>query len=175
LSVSSLFKTCADPLAQKYIRRLSPRSKALIRNGICVDGASPFGPIAHDISAKIAALIALTVGMVAVDPKRTWRQTQAGVAPNPNPCQLFPIAAHRRCRAFSRAWPRSQEAFAPCRRSPSQRKHIGQRFRAGQCQIPPDPRPSPAKQIQGRISAPFSLRPARLAKPRLRFLTSAIT
>ena len=42
--------------------------------------------------------IALTVGVVAsipnergVNPKRTWRQTQAGVAPNPNPCQLYPL------------------------------------------------------------------------------------
>jgi hypothetical protein len=44
------------------------------------------------------ALIALTVGVVpsipnqrGVNPKRTWRQTQAGVAPNPNPCQLYPL------------------------------------------------------------------------------------
>ena len=35
-----------------------------------------------------------------VDPKRTWRQTQADVAPNPNPCQLFPIAAHCRFEPF---------------------------------------------------------------------------
>ena len=33
-------------------------------------------------------------------PKRTWRQTQADVAPNPNPCQLFPIAAHCRFEPF---------------------------------------------------------------------------
>jgi hypothetical protein len=34
------------------------------------------------------------------NPKRTWRQTQADVAPNPNPCQLFPIAAHCRFEPF---------------------------------------------------------------------------
>ena len=34
------------------------------------------------------------------DPKRTWRQTQADVAPNPNPCQLFPIATHCRFEPF---------------------------------------------------------------------------
>jgi hypothetical protein len=34
------------------------------------------------------------------NPKRTWRQPQADVAPNPNPCQLFPIAAHCRFEPF---------------------------------------------------------------------------
>jgi hypothetical protein len=34
------------------------------------------------------------------NPKRTWRQPQADVAPNPNPCQLFPIAALCRFEPF---------------------------------------------------------------------------
>jgi hypothetical protein len=57
--------------------------------------------------AKPDALIALTVGTVpsipnghGANPKPTWRQPQADVAPNPNPCQLFPIAAHCRFEPF---------------------------------------------------------------------------
>jgi hypothetical protein len=49
------------------------------------------------------------------NPKRTWRQPQANVAPNPNPCQLFPIAAHCRFEPFQ-GLGRSRKrhsAFAP--------------------------------------------------------------
>jgi hypothetical protein len=63
------------------------------------------------------ALIALTVGMVpsipngrGASPKRTWRQTQAGAAPNSNPCQLPPIAAHCRFEPFQGLGHPSQEA-----------------------------------------------------------------
>jgi len=65
------------------------------------------------------------------DPKPTWRQPQAGVAPNPNPCQLLTRPPH--CRF---------EPFQGLGRS--RKRH-----------------------------SPFSLRQARLARPRLRFLTSA--
>jgi hypothetical protein len=83
------------------------------------------------------ALIALTVGMVpsipnrrGASPKPTWRQTQAGVAPNPNPCQLFPIAAHCRFEPFQ-GLARSRKrrpAFAPCRPFSFRRKHIRRQF-----------------------------------------------
>jgi hypothetical protein len=52
-------------------------------------------------------------------PKPTWRQTQAGVAPNPNPCQLFPIATHCRFEPFQGLGrPRKRHPLAaPCRSS----------------------------------------------------------
>jgi hypothetical protein len=51
-------------------------------------------------------------------PKWTWRRTQADVAPNPNPCQLFPIAAHCHFEPFQRLGRhrKRHSALAPCRR-----------------------------------------------------------
>ena len=49
------------------------------------------------------------------NPKRTWRQTQADVAPNPNPCQLFPIAAHCRFEPFQGLGRSRDPLRPPCR------------------------------------------------------------
>jgi hypothetical protein len=59
-------------------------------------------------------------------PKRTWRQPQADVAPNPNPCQLFPIAAHCRFEPFQ-ALGRSRKRHSPLAAAcPSQMKRAAQ-------------------------------------------------
>jgi hypothetical protein len=45
-------------------------------------------------------------------PKRTWRQTQADVAPNPNPCQLFPRVTHCNFEPFQ-ALSRTRKRHSP--------------------------------------------------------------
>src|SRR5580658_829027 len=76
---------------------------------------------------RAKALIALTCGMLpsipnrrGASPKPTWRQTQADVAPNPNLCQLFPIATHCRFEPFQGLGldRKRRPAFAPCRPCP---------------------------------------------------------
>ena len=83
-------------------------------------------------------------------PKRTWR-------PNPNPCQLFPIAAHCRFEPFQ-GLGRSRKrrpALTPCRPCPFHIKHVRQQF----CLYQFSPRP-------------FGSSPSTPPLARLRFLTS---
>jgi hypothetical protein len=81
------------------------------------------------------------------NPKPTWRRAQADVAPNPNPCQLFPIATHCRFEPFqtlSRSRKRHSPLAAPC---------------LFKWPFFFSPRPSPSRR-------------ARFAGPRLWFLTT---
>src|SRR3984885_2724290 len=107
---------------------------------------------ARRIGKSRTALIALTVGMVpsipsrrGANPKRTWRQTQADVAPNPNLCQLFPIAAHCRFEPFQ-ALGRSCKRHSPLAAPAHPRKHIRQQF------CPPNPQSKPGQANPNEVA-----------------------
>ena len=61
-------------------------------------------------------------------PKRTLRQTRAGVAPKPNPCQLFPNSYPLPLRAFSMALGRHSVLSAMIVRRPQPPLHYQELF-----------------------------------------------
>jgi hypothetical protein len=77
----------------------------------------PSGRARLQIRRERAKPLSSTPSRRGASPKWTCRRTQADLAPNPNPCQLFPIAAHCHFEPFQRLGRhrKRHSALAPCR------------------------------------------------------------